>query len=135
MACLLCWLKQVTELQQEFGGANFATASRLFVREGDLCKVWYDITVPCPAAPHRTAPGFALPLYGVGILASPSSTEPHTTAAAMLYHASSAPIYGVAIRQLVPFVPDYHTSILYEATFMFGVTVPYLCAGGTWRKK
>lgn len=27
------------ELQQEFGGANFVTASRIFIREGDLSKV------------------------------------------------------------------------------------------------
>ncbi|CAN0181401.1 unnamed protein product, partial [Scytosiphon promiscuus] len=30
---------KVFELQQEFGGADFVTASRLFVREGDLSKV------------------------------------------------------------------------------------------------
>jgi len=30
---------QVYQLQQEFGGASFVTASRLFLREGDLFKV------------------------------------------------------------------------------------------------
>lgn len=30
---------QVFELQQEFGGADFLSASRLFIKEGDLTKV------------------------------------------------------------------------------------------------
>lgn len=33
---------QVYQLQQEFGGASFVTASRLFVKEGDLFKVQYN---------------------------------------------------------------------------------------------
>lgn len=42
--------RQVFELQQEFGGANFLTASRLFVKEGDLTKVnrWEGSTLCMP---------------------------------------------------------------------------------------
>lgn len=59
---LMC--EQVYELQQEFGGASFATASRLFVREGDLFKVQHypfltghavtvpDLNSPCRDSPH-----------------------------------------------------------------------------------
>ena len=37
-------LHQVYELQQQFGGAEFVTASRLFVKEGELAKVLLHIT-------------------------------------------------------------------------------------------
>lgn len=77
--------RQVYELQQEFGGADFLTASRLFVKEGDLIKVkrraWIGVPIivdagtvaPCALRSNlfycfcraRWDLSFCLPLFGL----------------------------------------------------------------------
>lgn len=70
MIARLFFFLQVYELQQEFGGADFVTASRIFIREGDLSKV----STRYPL--HRNADSLAKPYsLAVKLTVSPNLTS------------------------------------------------------------